>query len=177
MSYSNPFNQSLDWALQGKYARVDSGSKEYEGWIEIVHHNRGSVIIHDAVNTTTGESLGSVYVRVIETAEVVKPKKHVEHRRLDTLRPNPEHDGEFTPDPNIIRRCYRNQYAGSFPVVRDDGTIINGHKRIAAARAAGMEAHPVEVVDVDDDVARELFQLAHAEDEGEEAEAEGGDEE
>jgi ParB family chromosome partitioning protein len=153
----------LDWALQGKYARVDSGSKEYEGWVEIVHHNRGSVILHDAVNARTDESLGSVYVRVIETAEVVKPKKRVEYRSLDKLRPNPDHDGEFTPDPDIIRRCYRNQYAGSFPVVREDGTIINGHKRIAAARAAGMEAHPVEVVDVEDDVAAELFQLAHAE--------------
>jgi ParB family chromosome partitioning protein len=165
MAYNNPFNQSLDWALQGKYARVDSGEQEYEGWIEIVHHNRGSIILHDAVNTTTGEELGSVFVRVADSVEVLKPRRNIEYRQLDELKAHPEHDGDFEVDPNVVRRCYRNQYAGSFPVVRGDGTIINGHKRVAAARAAGMEAHPVEVIDVDDEVAGELLRLAHSDEE------------
>jgi ParB family chromosome partitioning protein len=170
VAYNNPFNQSLDWALQGKYARVDTGSKEYEGWIEIVHHKRGSIIMHSAVNTSTEEELGSVYIRVADVVEVLEPKRRVEFRYLDELQPHPGHDVDFTADPNVIRRCYRNQYAGSFPVVREDGTIINGHKRVAAARAAGLEAHPVEVINVSDEVAGELVQLAHQDDEDDEDE-------
>jgi ParB family chromosome partitioning protein len=45
--------------------------------------------------------------------------------------------------------------------VREDGTIINGHKRIKAARVAGLDHHPVEVIDVTDDQAAELFAVAH----------------
>ena len=137
--------------------------------------------MHSAVNTATGEELGSVFVRVAEVVEVLKPKRRIEYRYLDELHPHPEYDIEFTPDEDVIQRCYRNQYAGSFPVVREDGTIINGHKRVAAARAAGLEGHPVEVINVSDEVAVELLQIAHpeSEDGGEEEDdsGDGGDDE
>lgn len=77
------------------------------------------------------------------------------------MQPYPDHDLDFEPKDRIIRSCYRNQYAKSFPVVREDGTIINGHKRIEAARVAGLERHPVEVIDVTDEQAAELFAVAH----------------
>lgn len=156
----NPFNRTLDRALQGKYARVRSEERVYRGWIERVHHGRGSVVLHGA-ETDAGEDLGSVFVRNPGTVEVLKPKKRMEWRRVDGLTPHPDHDGDFEPKDDVIRWCYRNLYAGSFPVVRESGEIINGHKRVEAARVAGLERHPVEVIDVTDEQARELFRVAH----------------
>jgi ParB family chromosome partitioning protein len=157
---NNPFHDTLDWALQGKYARIVTEGRTYEGWIERVHHSQGSVVMHDA--TVNGEeSLGSVFIRTPDVVEVLKPKKQIEWRYVDELQPFPNHDLDFEPRDRIIRACYRNKYAKSFPVIREDGTIINGHKRIKAARVAGLERHPVEVLDVTDEQAAELFAVAH----------------
>lgn len=157
---SNPFNRSLDWALQGKYARVHDGGQTYEGWIERIHHGRGSVILHD-VTTDEGEHLASVFVRSPGAITALEVGKQIEYRRVDDLQPFPEHPQAFDPADDVIRRCARNRYAGSFPVVRENGEILNGHKRVAAARRAGLESHPVEVLDVTDKQAHELYQIAH----------------
>jgi ParB family chromosome partitioning protein len=126
---NNPFHDTLDWALQGKYARVVAEEKTYEGWIERVHHSRGSVVMHDVTVDDT-ESLGSVFIRTPDIVEVIKPKKRIEWHDIDELQPFPDHDLDFEPKDTIIRACYRNQYAKSFPVIQKDGTIINGHKRL-----------------------------------------------
>ena len=157
---NNPFHDTLDWALQGKYARVVAEGRTYEGWVERVHHSRGSVVMHNVTVDDT-EELGSVFVRTPDIVEVIKPKKRIEWRSVDELRPFPDHDLDFEPKDDIIQACYRNQYAKSFPVVREDGTIINGHKRIKAARVAGLDHHPVEVIDVTNEQAAELFAVAH----------------
>lgn len=157
---NNPFHDTLDWALQGKYARVVEEGRAYEGWVERVHHSRGSVVMHNVTVNDT-EELGSVFIRTPDIVEVIKPKKRVEWRNLNELKPFPDHDLDFEPKDDIIRSCYRNQYAESFPVIREDGTIINGHKRVKAARIAGLDRHPVEVIDVTDDQAAELFAVAH----------------
>lgn len=157
---NNPFNRSLDWALQGKYVRVSDGGNTYEGWLERVHHDRGSVILHDAT-TDEGEQFGSVFIRSPGRVSVLRPRKRIEYRRLDQLTPFSEHPRDFEPKDRVIRSCYRNQYAGSFPVIRESGEIINGHKRVEAAKIAGLEHHPVEVVNVTDEQARELYRVAH----------------
>jgi ParB family chromosome partitioning protein len=156
----NPFHDTLDWALQGKYARVDAEGRTYKGWIERVHHSRGSIVMHDVTIDET-ESRGSVFIRTPDVVEVIKPQKRIEWRDVDDLQPFPDHNLDFEPKDDIIRSCYRNQYAKSFPVIREDGTIINGHKRIKAARVAGLDRHPVEVIDVTDEQAGELFAVAH----------------
>lgn len=156
----NPFNQTLDWALQGKYVRVRDEGRVYEGWLERVHHARGSVVLHDTT-TDQDEELGGVFIRDPGTVEVLYPKKRVEYRHLEELTPFVEHPRDFEPKDAVIRSCYRNQYAGSFPVVRESGEIINGHKRVEAAKIAGLERHPVEVIDVTDEQALELYRVAH----------------
>lgn len=174
----NPFNKTLDWALRGKRARVREEEREYLGWIDRVHHGRGSVVMHD-VETGSGEHLAAVFVRNPETVEVVKPGKRIEYRRLEEIRPHPEYPVRFTPRDVIVRRCRRNGYAGSFPVVRENGEILNGHKRVKAARVAGLERHPVEVVAVTDEQALELLKTAHRSafdeaDDGDEGDEGGG---
>jgi hypothetical protein len=156
----NPFKNTLDWALQEKRACVHTDDETYIGWVERVHHARSSVVMHDAT-TDDGEYLASVFVRDLGIVEVVEPGKRIEYRCLHELEPHPEHSVDITPRDDVVRRCYRNKYASSFPVVRENGTIINGHKRVKAARVAGLERHAVEVIDVNDAQAWELFRLAH----------------
>lgn len=67
----NPFHDTLDWALQGKYARVVEAGRTYEGWIERVHHGRGSVVMHNVTVDDT-EELGSVFIRTPDIVEVIE---------------------------------------------------------------------------------------------------------
>ena len=83
---NNPFHHTLDWALQGKYARVVAAERTYEGWVERVHHSRGSVVMH-TVTVDGTEELGSVFVRTPDVVEVIKPQKRVEWRAVDELQP------------------------------------------------------------------------------------------
>jgi ParB family chromosome partitioning protein len=159
----NPFNDSLDTGLRGKRARVETDSGTFVGWIERVHHSRGSVILFDATEQDTGDELGAVYVRTPDVVVALTPSKRIENRRLADLDPHPEYHGGVVPKDDVVRACRRAGYAGSFPVVRTDGTILNGHKRVRAAEVAGLDRHPVEVVDVTDDQAAELFAIAHRE--------------
>lgn len=172
----NPFNDTLDWTLQGKLVRVHNADGEwYQGWCEKVHHQRGSVILHDCKRAESlkdlkgskgsFERVGSVFIRTVDTATVIKPKKRIEYMDPSFCHPHPLHPMDFEVDDHILRRCYRNQFAGSYPVVNHDGTIINGHKRIEAAKMAGLTYHPVEKIHVTDEQAEELYRLAHREQE------------
>ena len=49
-------------------------------------------------------------------------------------------------------------------MVRENGTIINGHKRVAAAGIAGLEQLPVEMSSVTDQQATDLVYIAHRDD-------------
>lgn len=168
---SNPFNRTLDWALQGKLVRVHNDLGVFRGWCERVHHNRGSLVLHDAKRADTLEDLkrskdsfervGSVFIRTVDVAMALKPKKKISYMDPSFLKPHPLHDMNFEPKDAIVRRCYRNGFAGSFPVVTQDNVIINGHKRVEAAKLAGLTYHPVEVVHVTDEQAEELYRIAH----------------
>src|SRR6056297_1527640 len=45
---NDPFDDTLDRALRGKYVRVHTEAGTFEGWADRVHHDRGSVVLHDA---------------------------------------------------------------------------------------------------------------------------------
>ncbi|AGB15400.1 putative transcriptional regulator [Halovivax ruber XH-70] len=168
----NPFNNTLDWSFRGKYARVHGTNRVYEGWVDRIHHKRSSVVLHDATDVTGDRErdLGSVYVRVVETIEVLSPSKTIELVALDDVEPSPLHDQAFEASDEDMRAASRDQFAGGYPVVRpiDDPDrapyeLLNGHKRIEACRRVGLDAHPVEIVEATDEEARELFELAHRE--------------
>jgi len=159
----NPFNNTLDTGLRGKRCRVETDAGTFVGWVERVHHGRGSVVLFDATDQDTGDDLGAVYVRTPDVVVALTPSKRIEYRRLADLDPHPDYQGGVVPKDDVVRACRRAGYAGSFPVVRADGTILNGHKRVRAAEVAGLDRHPVEVVDVTDEQAGELFAIAHRE--------------
>lgn len=180
---SNPFNDRLDWALQGKYVRVHTSHRVYTGWVERVHHQRGSVILHDAeVQTRLAdhelsdpEKVGSVFCRSPEQVVTLKPRKTIEYLDVDFVTDSPHYDAELEPTDYHMRRCYRNGFAGSFPVVRpvyedeepENYELINGHKRVEAMRRVGLDQHPFEVFECTDEQAEQLYQLAHREQEDE----------
>ncbi|WP_299237195.1 chromosome partitioning protein ParB [Natronomonas sp.] len=155
------FGDALEGALRGKYARVHTDAGTFEGWVDRVRRDRGSVVLRDATNTTTDESLGSVFVRACDVVEVLKPTRRIEFVALEELSPYPEYDAGFGLDDDVIGQYYRNRFPEGFPVVRDNGTILDGHKRAAAAEAAGLDHLAVEVLSVTDQQAAELFRVAH----------------
>lgn len=161
----NPFNDQIDWAIQGKLVRAYSNNAAYEGWAVMMHHSKNSIILHDATEINRDHDVGTVFMRVCDTVEVLKPRKLIEWREVAELEPYPGYDIDFEPEERMIRRAHRNKSTGAFPVVTDDGLILNGHKRLAACKKAGLERHAVEVVDVTPKQARELFELAHPESE------------
>jgi ParB family chromosome partitioning protein len=158
------FNNLLDWTVQAKYVRVYAANAVYEGWAADVHKNKNSIILHGAteVSRDHDRDIGSVYLRTCNTIEVLKPQKEIAFVDLDEVEKYPGYDIEFEPSLDMVRTAYRNRSTGSFPVVTADRKIIiNGHKRIAAAKLAGLERHAVEVIDVTPLEAQELFELAH----------------
>lgn len=147
--------------LRGKYVRVHSEVGVFEGWADRTDPDRGSIVLHDATNTTTEESIGSVFLPTCAAVEVLRPAKRIEFCAVGDLKPHPEYELVEPPAPETIRQAYRNQFPGEFPIVRENGTIITGHEQVAAAEVAGLSRIAVEMIAVDDEQAAELFRLAH----------------
>lgn len=187
---SNPFNDRLDWALQGKNVRVHTSHRVYTGWVERVHHQRGSVILHDAeVQTRLAdhelsdpESVGSVFCRSPEQIVTLYPRKSIEYLSVGLVVDSPHYEEDLTPKDYHMRRVYRNGFAGSFPVVRpihneneiEHYELINGHKRVEAIRQVGLDEHPFEVFECTDEQAERLYHLAHREHESDDDEENDG---
>lgn len=157
----NPFNKRLDWSFRGKRAVVIDDRAVYCGWVSRIHHQNSSVILHDATIITGDIEVGSVYLRSVDNLIVIEPQMKIEYVELDKLKPSPHHGLHFEAKDDIIRMAYRDKWAGSFPIVRDNYEIINGHKRLYAAVKAGLTHHPVEIIEVTDKQAEELFRIAH----------------
>lgn len=190
---SNPFNDRLDWALCGKYVEVATDEYLIRGWVEIVHHQRGSLVMHDCkrrlhpkhvedgdqpasiLNEDDWQEVGSVFLRTANTVTALKAEqsKDIQFISPEVTVPFDGYTMDFEPKDYHMRMAYRNGYTGGFPVVRplekdhelydtnDRYQILNGHKRIEAARRVGLTMHPMEVVRCTDEEAEELFQMAH----------------
>lgn len=135
----NPFNDRLDWALQGKYVEVATDEYLIRGWVEMVHHQRGSLVMHDCkrrvhpkymedekespaslVDEDDWQSVGAVFLRTVNTVTVVESEqgKDIEYISPEVTIPYDDHDLDFEPIDDHIRMAYRNGFTGGFPVVR-----------------------------------------------------------
>lgn len=155
------FTDTVDETLRGKYVRVHSDVGVHEGWADRIAPDRGSIVLRDAANITAEESVGSVFLRSSEAVEVLRPAKRIQFSGLADLDPYPHYESADSPNSEIVHQTRENQFPGEFPVVRENGTILNGHEYVAAAERAGLDRIPVEVIAVTDKQAAELFQLAH----------------
>lgn len=191
----NPFNNTLDDALCGKYVEVANNEMLYRGWVDKIHHQRGSVVLHDAVrhvrpdyvepdarplsvyDEEAWQSVGSVFIRTAQSITSLDQTDTKEITVLDpaVTTPHPLYPDEIEVVEDHLWRAFRDGFTGGYPVVRslsdshaeydmnDRFQILNGHKRIEAAKRAGVTRHPVEVLRCTDEQADELFMLAHPE--------------
>lgn len=167
---NNPFNHVLDRTFQGQHVRVSDGDSIYEGYVDRIHHNKGSVVLHNAlqVRPRPEEKVGSVYLRTVESMHVTTRQKRIQVVDIDLIDDFPAYDHDFEVVDWHMRSAVRNGFTGSFPLVREmwNATkrryqILNGHKRIEACRRVGLQNHAVEVIRCSDEEADELFGLAH----------------
>lgn len=161
---TNPFNHAVDNALRGQKVQVrDRDGHTHIGWLERVHHQDGDVLLRGAERPrkNNGPNGGPVWIREVVEVFAVDPHSRVEERAVEDLSPHPLNGDVEDIDRPFLHDVVRDSFAGSFPVVRENGTIINGHRRIEACRQAGVETHPVEVVDVTDQEAALRYTLAH----------------
>lgn len=179
------FNDRLNWALLGKYVYAADATSEvhYKGWLDRIHHQRGSVVLHDAEMVAPhSKDVGSVFIRNVSYIHIVHRQRKFEMVTVADIRPSPYHDADAEPPKDLVRAAYRNRFAGRFPICREvqssdpggageqtaesvtEYELIDGHKRIKAAERAGLIRHPVEVIECTDEQARELVALAHDKD-------------
>lgn len=176
VAVSNPFYGAVDDALRGRRARVaKSDGTAYIGWVDRLHHNQRSVLLRDATRCDDGADVGAVFVAHAETIAMVDAHERIERVALDAVSPAPYHAREFAVAENeqYIAEVLDHGWSGSFPVVRerDGGTyeVVEGHKRLWAAEQAGLEEHPVAVVDIDAWTAARRFVVDHIPAAGEQA--------
>lgn len=152
----NPFHGSLDDNFRGRYVRaVSNDGTAYVGWVDRIHHHDRHVVLRDAQALDTGEEVGAALLAHVDTMEVLESSSTIDAIDLDAIHPAPYHVADFSREENVgyIADVRTTGFVGSYPVVRpiDDGyQIVEGHKRIWACRQAGLDEHPVEIVDVDD---------------------------
>ena len=164
---SNPFHDSLK-PFRGRYVRVvGTNGEAYEGWVERIHYHDRHVVLRDATRLDDGADVGRVMVAHADELVVVDPETWIERVALEAIDPSPYHAAAFDVAQNrgYINQVRDRSFVGSFPVVRplaEGGyEVVEGHKRLWVAREAGLDSHPVEVVDVDDWTAAERFVVDH----------------
>jgi ParB family chromosome partitioning protein len=154
---SNPFIDGMDDRLRGRYVRaVSNQGRVYRGWVERIHHHERHLMLRDATLVDEDETdVGSTLVTRATEVAVLEDDSRIERVDLDLIEAAPYHEREFQESANrgYVADVRDTGFVGSFPVVRERGDgyeVVEGHKRIWACRQAGIETHPVEIVDISD---------------------------
>jgi hypothetical protein len=104
-----------------------------------------------------GERFRTSVANLLETGQVPKPELgqvRIQQKRVNDLRPSPENDKLYRPidpeDPDIIGLARSIQKDGVLEplVISVDDYIISGHRRLAAAKLAGLETVPCRIESV-----------------------------
>lgn len=171
---SSGFDSAVASSFRGEFARVVSNDGQiFQGWVEDVQADNRHVLLRDAVLVFEGgtDSRGAVLVAHADSIEKLNRESAIARAALGNLRQAPWHTAEFdVADHQLyVDEVRREGWASSFPVVRQiqderrspDFEIVEGHKRLWAAAQAGLDAHPVEIVELDDFEAAGRFVCDH----------------
>lgn len=161
--------------LRGEFVRVVSNDGQvFQGWVEDLDDHR-HVLLRDAElvgDGSTGDR-GTVVVAHADSIEEIEPESRVAPANLRNLQAAPWATRELHIEDHrlFVDEVRRDGWASSYPVVRPlDATaqrgerlfeIVEGHKRVWAARQAGLQAHPVEIVGLGDASAAARFVADH----------------
>ena len=166
------FYYKLDHDYRGTRVRVHTSTHTYEGWARMWHYDQHAILLYDAVRDD-GEQIGPVTINEPETVERLDSKGPIREITVDAIRPSPysarDHDN---PDHQQFAKQTRQRgHLLTFPDVRpltegeeDSETeyeTVGGHKRVEAARRAGLDTLPVRVLDLDDWEATRRFVDEH----------------
>ena len=162
---------SIDFTIDGSRLRVHGDKYSYEGWGQINASER-SLRLYDA-QRDDGEQFDTVFVHNPNVVERLDDAHSIELLKPEVLQPSPydvretdlrEADPSRVP-PKRHKNIYRHQKLFSYPVANRtvDGkhVLIAGHRRVAAAKHAGLEQIPIRVVEVSKWKATQMFVHEH----------------
>lgn len=156
----NPFHDLLDDRFRAEKAIVRRGDDVVYGWVRMWHYNQPVVVLDGAVRmgeeADGDEYIGTIFIAEPDSVETDRgPQSEVREIPPNKAQPSPYTQRVYD-DPDFhtyVRRVRKRGHLGSFPTVRDgdDGyEIVSGHKRIEAAKRAGLGEVPVYVAEMDD---------------------------
>jgi hypothetical protein len=162
----DPFYHQLDQDYRGTHVRVHTDNFTYEGWCRMFHYDQHAVLLYD-VERDDGEEVGPVTVNEPETIERIEAGGPIREIPVDAIRPSPYDAREYdTPDhQEFVKETRDRGHLLTFPAVRPlsngEYETVGGHKRMEAARRAGLNELPVRVLDLDDWEAARRFVDEH----------------
>ena len=157
---TNPFFDLIDDRFRAEKTIVRRGDDVFWGWMRMWHYHQPAVLLDDAVRVGEEEAddeyIGPVYINDPDLVEIDSgDQPPIEELPPGGVQPSPYTQRVFD-DPDFhtyVRRVRDNGHLGSFPTVRqiEEGyEVVSGHKRIEAAKRAGLRFIPVFVVEMDD---------------------------
>ena len=162
----DPFYYRLDQEYRGTRVRVHTSSYSYEGWAREWHYDQHAILLYDAVRDD-GEQLGPVTIDEPETVERIERGGPIREIAIDAIHPSPYSAREFdTPDhKEFVKQTRDRGHLLTFPAVRElpsgEYETVGGHKRLEAARRAGLDELAVRVLDLDEWEAARRFVDEH----------------
>ena len=162
----DPFYYQLDADFRGTYVRVHTSAYTYEGWAREWHYDQHAILLYDAVRDD-GEEVGPVTINEPETVERIESGGPIREIAVDAIQPSPYNAREYdNPDhQQFVKQTRERGHLLTFPAVRpiSDGEYetVGGHKRMEAARRAGLDEIAVRVLDLDEWEAARKFVDEH----------------
>ena len=167
----DPLYYQLDQDYRGTLVRVHTADSTYTEWCRMFHYSQHAVLLYD-VTRDDGEEVGPVTISEPETIERIETDDQILEIPVEAIRPSPYSAREFdTPDhQEFVKQTRERGHLLTFPAVRrvSDGEFetVSGHKRMEAARRAGLEELPVRLLELDDWGAARRFVDEHISIEG-----------
>lgn len=145
---SNPYHDALDEYRCEEVVAVKDGDR-YTGWVKIWNFNDKSLILLDATGPD-GDDLGQTQLRQPDVVYRTDPKYEIRSVAPEDVDPCPYSVRDFDNRDfyHYVRQVRERQSLGSFPLVwetEQDLLTVEGHKRLEAARRAGLDTVPVRV--------------------------------
>jgi hypothetical protein len=150
----NPFQNQVDETFRGQQVRAQTETAVYRGWLQIREYSSGSVLLIDA-ERDDGTVVGDVVLHDVRTIERETADRSIEPVPVDALHPAPytQRSFESADFREFVRTVRSRGHLLSFPLARprddDHYEIVSGHRRCEAARRAGLDRLPVEIVALD----------------------------
>lgn len=149
------FYYQLDDDFRGTRVRVHTSEHSYEGWTRMWHFDQHAVLLYDATRDD-GEELGPVTINKPETVARLDSRAPIRKINVSAIGPSPysarNHDD--ADHQQFARQTRERGHLLTFPTVRPlsngEYETVGGHRRVEAARRAGLEEIPVRVVELND---------------------------